>query len=219
VSFFAILSGIFEGFHITALVAGLGLLYAIPFALTFGIFQHFSKGATRQLVTAIIEFWRSSPVIVLLYAFYYSLPAFGVNLSAVAVGAMVLGLNIGGYGSQSVRAALQALDHGQSEAGVALGLERFDVLRYIELPQAITAMIPTFINQAIQLIKGTALVSLITLADMTFHAKQISQMAYNPVGVYSGLLLAYFMVCYPVTIIGRRIEFAFGKGRQKIDEL
>jgi polar amino acid transport system permease protein len=87
------------------------------------------------------------------------------------------------------------------------------------LPQAITAMIPTFINQAIQLIKGTALVSLITLADMTFHAKQISQMAYNPVGVYSGLLLAYFMVCYPVTIIGRRIEFAFGKGRQKIDEL
>jgi polar amino acid transport system permease protein len=219
VSFLAILSGIFEGFHTTALVAALGLLYAIPFALVFGILQHFSQGVTRKLVTAVIEFWRSSPVIVLLYAFYYSLPAFGVDLSAVAVGSMVLGLNIGGYGSQSVRAALQALDRGQSEAGLALGLERFDVLRFVELPQAITAMIPTFINQAIQLIKGTALVSLITLTDMTFRAKQISQLSYDPVGVYSGLLLAYFIVCYPVTIAGRRIELAFGKGRQKIDEL
>lgn len=217
-SFFAILAGIFEGFRITALVAALGLLYAIPFALFFGIFQHFSKGVTYGVVTAVIEFWRSSPVIVLLYAFYYSLPAFGVNLSAVTVGAMVLGMNIGGYGSQSVRAALQALDRGQSEAGRALGLNGFDVLRFIELPQAITAMIPTFINEAIQLIKGTALVSLLTLTDMTFRAKELSHLEYNPVGIYSGLLLAYFIVCYPVTIIGRRIEFAFGKGRQKIHE-
>ncbi|WP_159587942.1 amino acid ABC transporter permease [Chelativorans xinjiangense] len=214
----AILAGIFEGFRITALVTALGLLYAIPFALLFGIFQHFSKGPLRALVTSVIEFWRSSPVIVLLYAFYYSLPAFGIYLSAIAVGSMVLGLNIGGYGSQSVRAALQALDRGQSEAGLALGLSRFNVLRFIELPQAITAMIPTFINQAIQLIKGTALVSLITLTDMTFRAKEIAQLEYNPVGVYSGLLLAYFIVCYPVTIFGRRVEFAFGKSRQKINE-
>lgn len=217
-SFFTILSGIFEGFQITALVTALGLLYAIPFALLFGIFQHFSKGGLRGLVTAMIEFWRSAPVIVLLYAFYYSLPAFGVYLSAIAVGSMVLGLNIGGYGSQSVRAALQALDRGQSEAGLAIGLTRFDVLRFVELPQAITAMIPTFINQAIQLIKGTSLVSLITLTDMTFRAKQISQLEYNPVGIYTGLLIAYFIVCYPVTIIGRRIEMAFGKSREKINE-
>lgn len=215
-SFPDIIIGIFKGFNITATVTLLGLLYAIPFAVLFGIFQHFAKGWQYYLVTAMIEFWRSSPVIVLLYAFYYSLPAFGIYLSAIAVGSMVLGLNIGGYGSQSVRAALQALDRGQSEAGMALGLSRFDVLRLIELPQAITAMIPTFINQTIQLIKGTALVSLITLTDMTFRAKEIAQLEYNPVGIYSGLLLAYFIVCYPVTIFGRRMENLFGKSREKI---
>ncbi|WP_027528003.1 amino acid ABC transporter permease [Bradyrhizobium sp. Ec3.3] len=205
-SFLEIMHGIYQGFGVTAVVTILGVLYAIPFALLAGVLQHYSIGIYRLGITAVIEFWRSSPAIVLLYAFYYSLPAFGVYLSGIAVGAMVLGLNIGGYGSQSVRAALQALDRGQCQAGLALGLSRFDVLRFIELPQAIAAMIPTFINQAIQLIKGTSLVSLITLADMTFHAKLISERSYNPVGIYSGLLLAYLMICYPVTILGRHLE-------------
>jgi len=205
-SFIDIMLGIYKGFGVTATVTLLGLLYAIPFALVAGVLQYYTTGFYRQCVTAMIEFWRSSSAIVLLYAFYYSLPAFGINLSAIAVGALVLGMNTGGYGSQSVRAALQALNRGQGEAGLALGLSRFDVLRLIELPQAIAAMIPTFINEGIQLIKGTSLVSLITLADMTFRAQQIAQLSYNPVGVYSGLLLSYLIICYPVTILGRRLE-------------
>lgn len=205
--------GIYSGIGITATVALLGLLYAIPFALVAGVLQHFSSGAYRWGVTAVIEFWRSSSVIVLLYAFYYSLPAFGIYLSGIAVASLVLGLNIGGYGSQSVRAALQALDKGQCEAGLALGLSRFTVLCLIELPQAIAAMIPTFINLGIQLIKGTSLVSLLTLTDMTFRAKEISQLSYNPVPIYSGLLLAYLIICYPVTILGRYLERSVAKGR------
>ena len=131
-------------------------------------------------VTALIEFWRSSPVIILLYAFYYTLPGFGLRLSGITVGAMVLGLNIGGYGSQAVRAALQALDRGQAEAGRSLGFRRWQILLLIELPQALLAMMPTFVNQFIQLVKSTALVSLITLTDMTFRAKEICAALLRP---------------------------------------
>lgn len=205
-SFLAILAGIFEGFGVTATITFYGMLYAVPFALVFGILQHFTAGPARVVVTSIIEFWRSSPVIILLFVFYYSLPSFGITLSGITVGAMALGLNIGGYGSQSVRAALQALDPGQVEAGRALGLRRLQILALIELPQAFKAMTPTFINQFIQLIKGTALVSLITLTDMTFRAKEISQLQYNPVDTYTALLVAYFLVCYPATIFGRWVE-------------
>lgn len=205
-SLFEILSGIYEGFGVTASVTILGLLYAIPFALLAGVLQHFSTGTARWCITAVIEFWRSSPAIVLLYTFYYSLPAFDIYLSAMGVGSMVLGLNAGAYSSQAVRAALQAINRGQSEAGLALGLSRFTVLRLIELPQAISAMIPTFINDAIQLIKGTSLVSLITLTDMTYRAKEIAQLTYDPAGIYSGLLLAYLIICYPVTVFGRYLE-------------
>ncbi|MET4037925.1 MULTISPECIES: amino acid ABC transporter permease [unclassified Bradyrhizobium] len=211
-SFLEIVRVIYQGFGVTAIVTILGLLYAIPFALLAGVLQHFSTGIYRWVVTAVIEFWRSSPTIVLVYAFYYSLPAFGIYLSGIAVGSLVLGLNVGGYGSQSVRAALQAIDRGQCEAGLALGLSRFEVLRLIELPQAIAAMIPTFINQAIQLIKGTSLVSLIALTDMTFRARQISELGYDPTGIYSGLLFAYLIICYPVTILGRYLETSFQRG-------
>ncbi|AYG66071.1 amino acid ABC transporter permease [Rhizobium sp. CCGE531] len=210
---FEILSSIYEGLGVTVTITALGLLYAIPFALLAGVLQHFSTGTARWFITAVIEFWRSSPAIVLLYAFYYSLPAFDIYLSATTVGAMVLGLNAGAYSSQSVRAALQAISRGQCEAGLALGLRRFTVLRLIELPQAISAMIPTFINDAIQLIKGTSLVSLITLTDMTYRAKQIAQLSYDPSGIYSGLLLSYLIICYPVTILGRYLEKSQEKKR------
>ena len=205
-SFIDILRGLFEGLAVTLGVTALGMLYAVPFAFVAGITQRYARGPAYAAITVVIEFWRSTPVIILLYAFYHSLPGFGIRLSGLTVAAMVLGLNIGGYGSQSVRAALQALDPGQAEAGRSLGLRFWQVLLLIELPQAIRAMLPTFINQFIQLVKGTALVSLITLTDMTFRAKEISQMYYAPAKIYTALLVAYFVICYPATIAGRWLE-------------
>ncbi|MFU0505710.1 amino acid ABC transporter permease [Pseudaminobacter sp. NGMCC 1.201702] len=207
---FQIWLGIFEGFRVTALVTLYGLVFAIPFALVFGIAQFLANGLLRMLVTAIIEFWRSSAVIILLFVFFYALPVFGIELSAMTVSAMVLGLNIGGYASQAVRAGLQAIDRGQVEAGRALGLSRRKILMLVELPQALVAMAPTFMNLLIQLVKGTSLVSLVTLTDMTFRAKEISQLEYNPAGIYTSLLLAYFVVCYPIALIGRWVEVRIG---------
>lgn len=197
---------IFQGLGVTASVTLFGLAYAIPFALVTGILQHFTTGWRRLLVTAVIEFWRSSPVLVLLFVMYYSLPSFGIYLDSLSVAALALGLNIGGYSSQAVRAALQALDPGQVEAGRALGFRRGKILLLIEMPQAFATMTPVFVNQFIQLVKSTSLVSLITLSDMTFRAKQLFQINYDPVGIYTGLLLAYFVICYPATILGRWLE-------------
>ncbi|KQU74539.1 ABC transporter [Aminobacter sp. DSM 101952] len=215
-SIFQIWLGILQGLHVTALVTLYGLLFAVPFALLFGIAQHLTTGLARFAVTAVIEFWRSSSVIILLFVFYYALPVFGIELSAMTVGAMVIGLNIGGYASQSVRAGLQALDKGQSEAGSALGLTRAQVLFMIELPQALTAMAPTFINQLIQLVKGTAIVSLVTLTDMTFRAKELAQIEYDPVAIYTSLLLAYFVVCYPIALMGRYLSSRIGERRSQL---
>jgi polar amino acid transport system permease protein len=211
--------GIMEGFRITATVTVFGVLFAVPFALVFGVAQYLTRGTTRFVITSIIEFWRSSPVIILLFVFYYVLPIAKIHLSAMTVSAMVLGLNAGGYSSQAVRAGLQSLPRGQVEAGRALGLSRGRILYLIELPQALVAMAPTFINQLIQLAKGTALVSLVTLTDMTFRAKEIAEIEYNPIGIYTALLLAYFVVCYPFTIFGRWVERRVGGSRELVNEL
>ena len=195
--------GILQGSRITGLVTLYALAFAVPFALIFGIAQYLTTGPIRFLVTSIIEFWRSSAVIILLFVFYYALPVVGVMMTAMTVAAMVLGLNTGGYGSQAVRSGLQTLDRGQKEAGKALGMSRSAILCLIELPQALLVMSPTFINLVIQLIKATSLVSLITLTDMTFRAKEISQVYYEPVPIYLSLLLAYFLMCYPIALFGR----------------
>ncbi|MBN9067851.1 MAG: ABC transporter [Rhizobiales bacterium 65-79] len=205
-SLFDIWLGILKGVGTTAAVTAYGLLFAVPFALGFGVAQYLTVGVARLLVTAVIEFWRSSAVIILLFVFYYALPVFGISLSAWTVSAMVLGLNAGGYASQAVRAGLQALPSGQKEAGAALGLSRPAILFLIELPQALVAMSPTFVNTVIQLVKATALVSLVTLSDMTFRAKEIAQVEYNPVAIYTALLLAFFVVCYPIALAGRWLE-------------
>ncbi|MBZ9822033.1 amino acid ABC transporter permease [Mesorhizobium sp. CA4] len=205
-SMFDIWLGILQGLRITAAVTAYGLVFAVPFALVFGVAQFLTTGLTRVMVTAVIEFWRSSAVVVLLFVFYYVLPVIGVTLSAMTVSALVLGLNSGGYASQAVRAGLQSLPAGQREAGMALGLSRPAILLLVELPQALVAMSPTFVNNLIQLVKATSLVSLVTLTDMTFRAKEISQTEYNPVAIYSALLLAFFVVCYPIALAGRWLE-------------
>lgn len=210
-SIFEIWLGILKGLPTTVMVTVYAVVFAVPFALVFGVAQYLTKGVWRLVVTAIIEFWRSSAVIVLLFVFYYALPVVGLSFSAMTVSAMVLGLNAGGYASQAVRGGLQSLDRGQGEAGLALGLPRLTVLFLIELPQALVAMAPTFINVLIQLVKATALVSLVTLNDMTFNAKEIAQIEFNPLGVYSALLLAFFVVCYPIALAGRWAEVKLGQ--------
>ncbi|SDV48762.1 amino acid ABC transporter permease [Chitinasiproducens palmae] len=210
-----ILVAIWGGFGVTVTVVALALLYAIPFALVFGTLQHELKDWRRAPVTAFIEFWRSSPIVVLLFVFYYALPMFRIELSALSVGSLVLGMNMGGYGTQAVRAGLQAVDRGQKEAAIALGLSPLQDLMLVQLPQALRAGIPTYVNLFIQLVKGTALVSLLSLADMTYRAKEIAQVTFAPAPAYMGLLLSYFVICYPLTVLGRSLERRHGASNAK----
>jgi len=200
---------IFGGLKVTLFVTLYALMFAVPFALTFGVMQYMTRGASRFAVTSVIEFWRSSSAIVLLFVFFYVLPFVGIRLDPYTVGAMVLGLNMGGYGTQVVRGALAALDRGQLEAARSLGLTRFQALLTIELPQAFRQMLPTFVNELVELIKLTALVSLITLADPTFRAKQVFQLTYQPAVIYTCLLMVYFIIGYPIARIGKRLERHF----------
>lgn len=202
---------IFAGLRITLIIALYALVFAVPFAFIFGVLQHHCSGLARFATTAVIEFWRSSSTIVLLFVFFYVLPFVGINLDPWTVCAMVLGLNMGGYGSQVVRGALAAIEQGQLDAARALGLTRSQALITVELPQALRQMMPTFVNELVELIKLTALVSLITLADPTFRAKQISQITYDPVTIYTCLLITYLIIGYPVVLLGKRLEQRLGR--------
>lgn len=199
-SFFALIGWMLEGLGVTLTVALYAAFIAFPFALLFGLLEFRLRGVPRWLVSLFIDFWRSSSVIILLFFFFYVGPAFEVYLSAYTVGAVVIGCNIGAYGSQALRSALESIGAGQVEAAQSLGLSRGRILLLIELPQALRKVVPIAGNEIIEIIKTTANVSLIGLSDVTFRAKEAMQVAYQPAEIYTGLILIYVAICLPVAL-------------------
>jgi polar amino acid transport system permease protein len=108
-------------------------------------------------------------------------------------GILVLGLNIGSYGAEVVRSTVQGIPRGQREAATALNLSGFQLYRYILIPQAAVTMLPPAGNLLVELLKGTALVSLITLSDLTFQGQILRAETLRTVEIFGLLLAMYFI--------------------------
>jgi polar amino acid transport system permease protein len=180
--------------ELTLISAVLGLLTAF----IAGLAQMSSSKAIRFAATLYIEFWRGASALVQLFVAFYVLPVLGLSLPPFLVATLVLGLNVGGYGSQVVRAAVQSIGCGQSEAAASLGLSRVQAMRLIILPQAIRLMLPTFGNEAVELLKLTAIASLITLQDLSLAAREIAQREGHTTLVYALELAIYFVLALPL---------------------
>ncbi len=147
-----------------------------------------------------------------LFWLYFALPVFGqrvgvdLRLPPVVAGTLALSLNIGAYGAEVVRGAIQAVPRTQHEAAKALDFTPRQILWRIALPQAIPEMMPSFGNLAVQNLKDTALVSLISLGDLAFRAEQIRNFTQDSVAVYTLLLLMYFGMALVLTGLMRLLE-------------
>jgi polar amino acid transport system permease protein len=156
--------------------------------------------------------FRGTSALVQLFWLFFVLPQFGVTLNPFTVGVAALGLNIGAYGAEVIRGAIQSVDRGQWEAAQALNLTRSQALRRIILPQAFVAMIPPWGNLFIELLKATSLVSMITLADLTFKAQQLNQNTLHTVQIFSIVLLMYLGMSMLITALMRIVEHQASKG-------
>jgi len=141
-----------------------------------------------------------------LFWFYFVLPLFGIRLPAMAVGIAVLALNAGAYGAEVVRGAVHAVASGQREAALALNMTPAQTMRRIVLPQAIPAMLPPAGNLLIELLKNTALVSLITIADMTFRGQVLRSETLRSTEIFGLMLALYFAVALVITAGMRLLE-------------
>jgi polar amino acid transport system permease protein len=161
-----------------------------------------------------VEVFRGTSLLVQLFWFYFVLPQFGLRLSAALAALLALGLNYGAYGSEIVRSSILAVPIGQIEAAIALNMTPGQRMRSVVLPQAFRIMLPSFGNLLIELLKGTSLVSLITISDMTFQATTLRTIMnqYTP-EIFGALLILYFLVAYPLTLGVRWVERRISTGR------
>ncbi|CAB3640801.1 ectoine/hydroxyectoine ABC transporter permease subunit EhuC [Achromobacter pestifer] len=195
-----------EGLAVTLQIMAGAVVLAVPLALASGIGRLSPLRPVRWLASVYVEVFRGTSALVQLFWFYFVLPLFGVQLPAMLVGIVVLALNAGAYGAEVVRGAIRAVPPGQREAGVALNLTRGQILRRIVVPQAVPAMLPPAGNLLIELMKNTALVSLITITDLTFRGQLLRSETLRTTEIFTLMLLMYFAVALLITAGVRLLE-------------
>jgi polar amino acid transport system permease protein len=208
----AFLPGLLEGAVLTLEIAVLGIALAVLMGTLAALARLYGPAPLRWLATIYVEIFRGTSALVQLFWLFFVLPQFGITINAFAVAVLALGLNVGAYGSEVVRSAILSVARGQWEATVALNMNLAQALRRIILPQAFVAMIPPWGNLFIELLKSTALVSLITLGDLTFKAQQLNQATLKTVPIFTLVLLIYLIMSLLLTIGMRLLERQASKG-------
>lgn len=204
-----------RGMLVTVSVALGAAGVAVVMALISALGRLYGARPVRWLAVAYIETFRGTSALVQLFWLFFVLPHFGLTLEPMTVGIAALGLNVGAYGAEVVRGAMLAVPRGQWEAATALNLSRAKTLRRVILPQAFVAMIPPWGNLFIELLKATSLVSLITLADLTFKANQLNQNSLRTLEVFGLVLLMYLALATLVTHGMRALEQRAARGLRR----
>jgi polar amino acid transport system permease protein len=203
---------ILDGALVTIQLTLMGSILALAMAFVAGLARLSRFVAVRILATAYIEFFRGTSIFVQLFWAYFVLPFFGITLSPPQAGILALGLNVGAYGAEVVRGAVQSIGREQYEACIALNLNRWQSMYHIILPQALLVMLPTFGNNAIELLKATAVVSLISLSDMTFQAQVVRAQTGNTLVPFATILILYFAMACAISYGVRGLERRMARG-------
>ena len=206
------LPSLLEGMAVTVTILVISTLLAIVFAFTAGLARLSHIPFIKVPAVAYIEFFRGTSALVQLFWIYFVLPFFGVDISALAAAIVALGLNTGAYGAEVVRGAILAVPKGQYEAATAFNFSTYQRMRYIILPQAIPAMLPTFGNLLIELLKATSLVSLITVGDITYNSILYITNTMKITEIFIVILLVYFAIAQVVTYLMRKLELQVTHG-------
>jgi len=150
---------------------------------------------------AFIEIIRSTPLLTQLFFFYFGLPGLGLRLSESQTGILALSLNSGAYIAEILRAGVMAVSKGQIEAALSSGLNLFQRLRYIILPQAIGVTIPALLGQMIVLVKDSALLALISVLELTRAAQLMASERFMPAEGFFTAALFYLMLYYLLKMV------------------
>jgi len=175
-------------------------------AFAAGIARASGGRVARGIAVVYIEIFRGTSLLVQLFWLYYALPLIGPSIGAVTTGILALSLNIGAYAAEVVRGAILAVSRQQREAAIALNFNPRQTLYRIILPQALPEMMPPLGNFAVQNLKDTSLVSMITIADLTYQAQNLRNLTLDSVPIYTLTLLLYFAMALVMMAVMRTIE-------------
>ena len=201
-----------EAAVLTVKIGFAGIAAATLLGLVCEITDYFRIPVLKRIVAVYIELSRNTPLLIQLFFIYYGLPKLGIRTNAEACGVAGLAFLGGSYMAEAFRSGVEAIDAIQEESAYSLGLSRFQTIRYVLLPQALTISAPALIANVIFLLKETSVFSAISLMDLMFTAKDLIGLYYSTTESLVLLVVFYLLILLPVSILGsvmeRRLRYA-----------
>jgi len=197
---------LFTGLRVTVLltfvIMGIALIAALPIALA----RMASRRWLRIPSTIYVQVLRGTPVLLQLFYLYYVLPFAGIELNAWTAGIIGMSAAYSAYLSEIYRAGIEAIDRGQTEAALALGMSRVQVMRIVVLPQAFRIVIPPIGNMFVGLFKDTSLLSILTIRELMFQGQLLAATNFRHITIFTVIAILYLAVCWPSAAIIDRLE-------------
>ncbi|ORT61611.1 ectoine/hydroxyectoine ABC transporter permease subunit EhuC [Streptomyces sp. CB03238] len=176
-------------------------------AFTVGMARTHRSLFVRFVAGAYTEIFRGTSALILMFWLFFVVPPLlGWQLVPMWAAVLALGLSYGAYGAEIVRGAVNSVPKAQREAGVALSFTPWQRMRLVVLPQAVPEMIPSFCNLLVELLKGTALVSLLGVGDVSFAAYLVRLATQESAQIYSIILVIYFVIAFVITRSMKALE-------------
>jgi polar amino acid transport system permease protein len=189
-------------------IAGFVLAFALASAAALA--RNSASAILRFVATCYVEAIRNTPVLLQIFIVYFALPSFGIRLSAVTAGTIALGINVGAYLTEVLRAGISSVGKGQLEAAQILGLSTRTVLLNVVAPQALRNVYPALVNNLIQVLLGTALLSAIAVPEITGVATVVNARTLLFVQVFGIAVALYLLLSYGLSAVAALIErFSF----------
>ncbi|MEO1909493.1 MAG: amino acid ABC transporter permease [Paracoccus sp. (in: a-proteobacteria)] len=202
-----------QGLWITLQLGAASIVAGLLLGLGLAMARLYGPGPVRFVTRLYIDIFRSIPLLVLLIIVYYALPFVGLRLSPFASAMSALTLVSGAYTAEIFRAGIEAIPKGQFEASAALGLNGRQTMADVILPQAVRIVIPPLTNNSINVVKDTALASVVAMPDLLKQATQAQALAANPTPLIVAAVI-YIAFLWPLVALVSRMERRFAARRR-----
>jgi polar amino acid transport system permease protein len=203
------LAGLWNTILLSLVVVPLGLIGGVILALLASV----KSAGVRWPLMAWTDFFRAFPPLVLLIFLYAGLPFAGLELGGFACVAIAFFLNTGAYYGEILRAGIDSVPSGQSEAARSTGLSRLQTMAFVVLPQAVRNVLPDLLSNTLEVVKLTSLGSVVATPELLFQARQAQSLTYNPTPIVMAAVI-YFLLLWPLVRVLSRLENRALAGRR-----
>ena len=191
---------------LTLRIGFIGIILSFVTGIFCAVIRYWKIPVLNLVVRVYTELSRNTPLLIQLFFLYFALPRLGIKLSGEQCGTIGLTFLGGSYMAETFRSALETVGRAQIESGMCIGLSKIQLVRYVVLPQAMAVSVPGVVANIIFLLKETSVFSAVALADLMYVAKDLIGLYYKTEESLLLLVIAYFLILLPISVVSRVIE-------------